>query len=151
MKNLTTSTKATDITRGWHEVDIAERTLGREATKIATLLMGKSKPYFVRHLDCGDHVVVINAEKVNVSGNKQMQKRYTSYSGYPGGLRTEALKDLIKRQPEEVIQRAVSGMLPKNKLRASMLKRLHIYTGNEHPYSEKFKDQRSNVKSNPKL
>jgi large subunit ribosomal protein L13 len=113
--------------------------LGRAATQIALLLMGKNKPYYVRHLDCGDNVVIINAEKVKVTGKKISTKIYTSYSGYPGGIKKEAFKDLIVRRPEEVLKRAVSGMLPKNKLRDQLLKRLYIFSGTEHKFIDKFK------------
>lgn len=136
MKDLTQSTKAKDIQRTWHEIDMSGKVLGRQATQIAKLLMGKAKPYFVQHLDCGDHVVVVNADKVSVTGKKLSQKIYTSYSGYPGGLRSTTLKVLLSNKSEEVVRRAVSGMLPKNKLRDSMLKRLHVYKGSEHPYKQ---------------
>ncbi|HRN96567.1 MAG TPA: 50S ribosomal protein L13 [Candidatus Levybacteria bacterium] len=134
----TTPTKAQDITRVWHHVDLKDQTLGRTATKIAELLMGKNKSYFVRNLDCGDYVVVTNAKDFITTGNKEKLKVYTNYSGYPGGLRKETLGKLKARKPEEVIRHAVSGMLPKNKLRDKMLKRLHVYTDESHPYEEKF-------------
>jgi large subunit ribosomal protein L13 len=134
----TEATKASQIARGWHEVDLKDQTLGRAATKIAELLMGKNKSYFVRNLDCGDYVVVTNAAEFVTTGNKEKLKVYTNYSGYPGGLRKETLGKLKKRRPEEVIRHAVSGMLPKNKLRAKMLKRLHVFTTSEHMYAEKF-------------
>src|SRR3989344_1606349 len=121
----TAATKVKEIQRAWHQVDVAGQTLGRVATGIATLLMGKSKPYFVRNLDCGDYVVVINASHVRVTGKKASTKIYTSYSGFPGGLRKESFQDLQNRRPTEVIRRAVYGMLPKNKLRDSMVKRLY--------------------------
>lgn len=138
MKLVTKSTRAKDIQRAWHEVDMSDNTLGRVATKIAVLLMGKRKPYFVRHLDCGDYVVVTNAQNTKVTGNKLTQKVYTSYSGYPGGLRKEALREFLERNPEEVVRRAVLGMLPKNKLRDQLLKRLYIYPGIDHPHKDKF-------------
>lgn len=139
MKNarITTQTKETDIVRAWHEIDVAGKTVGRIATEIAELLMGKRKPYFVKNVDCGDHVVVTNATGATVTGKKASQKLYTSYSGYPGGIRTEAFKDLRRRHPEEIIRRAVLGMLPKNKLRDSMMKRLYIYKDANHKYKEK--------------
>ena len=124
----TVATKAKQIDRQWHLVDAKGQILGRVATRIAVLLMGKSKAYFVRHLDCGDYVVVVNAKDVAVTGKKLTQKIYTTYSGYPGG-----------RKPEEVVRRGVCGMLPKNKLRDSMIKRLYIYSGEEHPHKDKFK------------
>lgn len=137
--NYTRPTKAKEIARRWYLADVKGVTLGRIATKIATLLTGKSKPYFVRHLDCGDYVVIVNAREVRVSGKKATQKIYTTYSGYPGGLRKESFRDLLARKPEEVMRRAVYGMLPKNKLRDEMIKRLHIFAGGEHTFAEKFK------------
>lgn len=135
----TKPTKASDIKRTWHLVDINEQILGRVAVDIAKKLMGKAKPYFVPHLDCGDYVVVINAKNVKVTGKKELNKIYYSHSGYPGGLKSEVLTKLRERKPEEIILKAVKGMLPKNKLRASMLKRLLIFAGKEHTYEDKFK------------
>ena len=135
----TKSTKAKDIKREWYLVDVKEKILGRLATKVARLLIGKAKPYFVPYLDCGDFVVVINAKKVRVTGKKEEQKIYTRYSGYPGGLKKETLGHLRERKPEEIIRRAVSGMLPKNKLRKQRLKRLFVYAAGKHPYDKKFK------------
>lgn len=146
----TQSTKAEEITHEWQVVDMAGKTLGREATHIAQLLMGKAKPYFVRHLDCGDYVVVVNAEDIVVTGKKMTQKVYTSYSGYPGGLRRESLRDLLDRRPDEVVRRAVKGMLPKNKLRDKMVKRLYVFPGSEHPYKDKLKTQNSRLKTTVK-
>lgn len=137
MEPTTKPTRARDIQRTWYEVDMAGETLGRAATRIALFLMGKNKPYFVRHLDCGDYVVVTNAREFKVTGKKMTQKVYTTYSGYPGGLRKEALRDLRDRKPEEVVRRAVLGMLPKNKLRDQLMKRLYIFPGGEHPYKDK--------------
>lgn len=134
----TVSTKESQISRKWHIIDVKDQVLGRTATEIAELLMGKGKPYFVRHLDCGDHVVVINAQKVRVTGKKEDDKVYTRYSGYPGGLRRETLGELRNRRPEEVIRHAVSGMLPHNRLHDRMLKRLYIFAEEAHPYGEKF-------------
>jgi len=136
---LTNPTKEKDIKRKWHLVDIKRKILGREATKIARLLIGKSKPYFVSHIDCGDYVVVINASEVIVSGKKATQKIYQKYSGYPGGLKTKSFNEVLKTNPKRIIKEAVSGMLPKNKLRASMLKRLYIFSDDNHPYKDKFK------------
>lgn len=138
-QKMTVATKASDIKRKWHLVDLKGKNLGRTATQIAKILMGKSKPYFVRNLDCGDYVVVVNAKYVLVTGKKEEQKKYYRYSGYPGGLRAEALGDLRKRKPEEVIYHAVKGMLPQNKLRDSMLKRLFVFPEEKHPYQDKFK------------
>lgn len=130
---------AKDIKRDWYLIDLKGETLGRISTKIAHLLMGKSKPYFVRNLDCGDYVVVVNAKDVRVTGKKETQKKYYRYSGFPGGLSAEALQDLRKRRPTEIIKHAVSGMLPQNKLKSKMLKRLLVFAQSEHSYEEKFK------------
>lgn len=134
---VTKPTKAKEIKRKRHLVDAKGKVLGRLATKIAGLLIGKDKPYFIPYLDCGDFVVVINAKKVKVTGKKENQKTYTRYSGYPGGLKEETLERLRKRRPEEIIHHAVSGMLPKNKLRKKRLKRLHVFASSTHPYSKK--------------
>lgn len=139
MHGVTESTKKADIKRSWHLRDAKGKVLGRFATDVAQLLMGKKKAYFVRNLDCGDYVVVTNAKEVLVSGKKEMQKNYVRHSGYPGGFRSETLRELRERRPEEIIRLAVRGMLPDNKLRASMMKRLFIFTGEEHKYTDKFK------------
>ena len=138
MTQFTQPTKISEIERVWHLADVKGKILGRTATEIAKLLIGKGKPYFAKNLDCGDFVVVINAKEVDVSGKKETDKVYTRYSGYPGGLRKITVKELRQRKPEEIIRHAVSGMLPKNKLRASMLKRLYVYSGEENPYGDKF-------------
>jgi len=130
----TYSTKASDIKREWHVLDASGKVLGRLSTRIAGLLMGKHKPIFSRHLDTGDFVVVINAEKVSVTGKKVKQKLYYQHSGYPGGLKSTSLERMMETQPTRVIEHAVKGMLPNNRLRARMLKRLRIYVGDEHPY-----------------
>lgn len=150
MKDTTTSTKLSDIKRSWHLFDVDGKILGRIASEIATVLMGKSKPYFVSNLDCGDYVVVINAEKIKVTGKKELQKKYSRYSGYPGGYREETLMDLRKRNPTDIIRFAVLGMLPQNKLQDRMLTRLYIFKGAEHTYADKFKSQNSKVKSEVK-
>lgn len=130
----TYSAKPTDVTRAWHVIDASEVPLGRMATVVATLLTGKGKPQFTHHIDCGDFVVVVNAEKLVVTGNKLEDKKYYRYSGYPSGLTTTALKDLIAKDPTQPIYKAVRGMLPINKLRADRLKRLKIYAGPEHEH-----------------
>lgn len=122
--------------RVWHLVDAKERILGRMSTSIATTLMGKHKPIYDPASDCGDYVVVINAEKVKVTGRKADQKLYRYHSGYPGGLKEVPYKRLLENKPEEIIQKAVSGMLPKNRLRAKRLERLLIFEGEDHPYAE---------------
>lgn len=136
---LTQPTKASDITREWHLIDVKGQTLGRIATQIAELLMGKSKPYFVRNLDLGDYVIVVNAKEVVVTGNKEKQKNYYRHSGYPGGFRQETLRELRSRKPEEIIMHAVKGMLPQNKLRDKMLTRLRVFAQAEHTYTDKIK------------
>lgn len=138
MNKVTTTTKAKDITREWHLIDVKGKILGRIATDVAKKLMGKNKSYFVPNLDCGDHVVLINADRVEVSGNKEKNKKYTNFSGYPGGLRTRTYAEVKNQDVKEIIVHAVRGMLPKNKLRAEMLKRLHVYNNDEHEYAEKF-------------
>lgn len=132
------TTKQKDIVRNWHLFNVKDQILGRVATQIAYQLMGKSKPYFVRHLDCGDYVVVINAKAVATSGKKEVKKIYSRYSGYPGGMKTMTLGEMRVKHPEDIIMHAVSGMLPNNKLRASMLTRLYVYAAEEHPYKDKF-------------
>ena len=120
------NTKTKDITHEKHELDAKGQVLGRLATKIATLLVGKNKPYFVRHLDCGDFVTVTNGKEVKVTGKKETQKLYSHYSGYPGGLKQKSLKVVRAEKPEEIIRRAVWGMLPNNKLRDIWIARLKV-------------------------
>lgn len=141
MKNqqMTKSTKRDDIVRAWHVVDLKGKILGRESSKIAQLLMGKGKQYFVRNLDVGDYVVVVNAKDVKTTGKKEDQKKYYRHSGYPGGLKIETLSDLRERKPEDVIFHAVRGMLPQNRLRDKMLKRLKVFSESTHSYEDKFK------------
>jgi len=145
-KQVTTPTKLSDIKRVWHLVDVKGQILGRVASGIATVLMGKSKPYFVSNLDCGDYVVVINAVGVKVTGKKELQKKYSRHSGYPGGYREETLMELRNRNPEDIIRFAVLGMLPQNKLRDRMLTRLFIFKGAEHTYEDKFKMKNEKLK-----
>lgn len=135
----TQTTKKADIQRDWHHVDLKDEVLGRIATKIAQMLMGKAKPYFVRNLDCGDYVVVTNAKDIKVTGKKETDKEYFRYSGYPGGLRRETVSRLRARKPEEIIRHAVKGMLPQNKLRDKMLERLFVFPDEKHTYEDKFK------------
>ena len=130
----TYSTKASDIKREWHVIDASDKILGRVATQAASLLMGKHKPIFCHHLDTGDYVVVINAEKVRVTGNKAKQKFYYRHSGYPGGLKSVSLEKMLQTHPTRVIEYGVKGMLPQNRLRASMMKRLRVHAGDTHPY-----------------
>lgn len=128
----TYSAKPSEVTRAWYVIDASEAPLGRVSTKIATLLTGKGKPIFTQHIDCGDYVVVVNAEKLVVTGNKLADKKYYRHSQYPGSLKTSTLSDKLAQDPTEVIYLAVKGMLPKNKLMDERLKRLKIYRGEEH-------------------
>ena len=130
----TYSTKASDIERQWHVIDASGQVLGRLATRVASLLMGKHKPIFSRNLDTGDFVVVINADKVRVTGNKAEQKLYYRYSGYPGGLKSINLEKMMQTNPTRVIEHAVKGMLPHNRLGARMMKKLKVYAGESHPH-----------------
>ncbi|KKR24998.1 MAG: 50S ribosomal protein L13 [Candidatus Levybacteria bacterium RIFCSPHIGHO2_02_FULL_39_36] len=138
MQTATQPTKVSQIKRDWHLIDVKGKILGRVSTEIARLLMGKNKPYFVKNLDCGDYVVVINAKEISITGKKEKDKIYTSYSGYPGGLRKRTLAELRHNKPEEIVRHTVSGMLPKNKLRNSLLKKLFVFRGEEHKYEDKF-------------
>ena len=135
----TYSTKASDIKREWHIIDASGKVLGRLATQVASLLMGKHKPIFSRHLDTGDFVVIINAEKIRVTGNKEKQKLYYRHSGYPGGLKSISLERMMQTHPTRVIEHAVKGMLPHTRLRAKMMKRLRVYAGDAHPYQGQIK------------
>jgi large subunit ribosomal protein L13 len=130
----TYAVKASEIERNWWVVDAADQTLGRLATRIATLLEGKHKPTYSPHLDTGDHVVVVNAARIKVTGNKLVQKKYYRHSGYPGGLKEESLQALLGRKPELVIERAVKGMLPQNRIGRAMIKKLKVYGGADHPH-----------------
>ena len=126
--------KPTDRERNWLIVDANGKTLGRLATQIADVLRGKRKPEYTPHIDTGDFVVVVNAEKIHVSGNKRADKRYYRHSGYPGGLRSRTLEEMLDRRPEEVIRHAVRGMLPRNKLGRAQLRKLKLYAGGQHPH-----------------
>jgi large subunit ribosomal protein L13 len=126
--------KKDEIEKKWWVVNAEGKILGRLATEIADLLRGKKKPQFTSHLDTGDFVVVVNAEKIKVSGRKLDQKTYYSHSQYPGGLKEEKLKDLLERKPEDVVKRAVWGMIPKGKLGRSVYKKLKVYRGPSHPH-----------------
>ncbi len=139
----TKPTKISEIKREWHLIDIKGKILGRIANEIALLLIGKSKPNFTRNLDCGDYVVIINAKEVKATGNKEEQKNYYRHSGYPGGFKQETLRELRARKPEEIIVHAVKGMLPQNKLRDRMLRRLFVFAGEEHKYQDKFKNTKT--------
>ena len=130
----TYSAKTGEITREWYVVDADGKTLGRLATQIADRLRGKGKPQYTPHIDTGDFVVVVNAEKIAVTGNKLDQKMYHRHSGYPGGLSSRTLREQLGRRPTEVIRIAVKGMLPKNRLARQQLTKLKIYAGPEHPH-----------------
>jgi large subunit ribosomal protein L13 len=130
----TYSAKPAEITRDWYLVDADGQTLGRLATVIADTLRGKRKPIFTPHVDTGDFVVVVNAEKIVVTGSKLDQKRYYRHSGYPGGLRSRTLREQLERRPTEVLRTAVKGMLPKNKLGRHQITKLKIYAGPDHPH-----------------
>ena len=130
----TYSAKPSDIERQWHVIDASGKVLGRLATQVAGLLMGKHKPIFSPNLDTGDFVIVINADKVLVTGNKAKQKVYYRHSGYPGGLKSINLERMLQTNPTRVIEHAVKGMLPKNRLGASMIKKLRVYVGDTHPH-----------------
>lgn len=130
----TYSAKPSDVTRDWYVIDASEAPIGRVATKIATLLTGKGKPQFTKHIDCGDFVVVINAEKLVATGNKLEAKKYYHHSHYPGGLKEATLAEKLEKDPAHAITHAVRGMLPVNKLRDERLKRLKVYAGAEHKH-----------------
>ena len=130
----TFSLKNTEVTRDWVVFDASDKVLGRFATKIADKLRGKDKPTFTPHVDGGDFVVVINADKVKVTGNKADQKKYYKHSLYPGGLKEKSFKEVLESSPERIIENAVKGMLPKNKLGKSIIKKLKVYSGSKHPH-----------------
>lgn len=126
--------KKDEIEKKWWVINAEGKTLGRLATEVAVLLRGKRKPEFAHFVDCGDFVVVINAEKVSVTGKKLEQKKYYSHSGYPGGLKVKTLKELLDTKPEEVVRKAVWGMIPKGKLGRAVYKKLKVYRGSHHPH-----------------
>jgi len=130
----TYSPKAKDIEREWWVIDAADKTLGGIATQVAKLLMGKHKPIYASHIDTGDYVVVINAAKVRVTGKKTEQKVYYGHSGYPGGLKSQRFEELFSQDPTRVIELAIKGMLPHNRLGRAMFKKLRVYPGDEHPH-----------------
>jgi len=130
----TYSAKKEDITQEWYLVDAQDRILGRIATQIANILRGKNKPVFTPYADAGDFVIVTNAEKVRLTGNKLENKRYYRHTGYPGGLKTRTAQEVLTKKPEDLILMAVKGMLPKNRLGRKLIKKLKIYAGNVHPH-----------------
>jgi len=127
--------KPTDIDHKWYVVDARNEILGRLATRVAHVLRGKHKPIFAPHVDVGDFVIVINAQKIRVTGKKAQQKRYTRYSGYPGGLKETIYEKMIEKHPERILEHAIKGMLPKNRLGRQMFKKLKIYAGDQHPHA----------------
>ncbi len=135
MKSKTFVTKPSDIERRWWVVDATGQTLGRLASKIAPYLTGKNKPYYTPNMDTGDFVIVVNADKIRVTGKKMSEKRYYRHSGYPGGLRSQTLEELLKKHPTRAVEYAVRGMLPSTALGRRMLKKLKVYAGSEHPHA----------------
>jgi large subunit ribosomal protein L13 len=130
----TFTAKPYEVARQWYVVDAQGQTLGRLATRIATLLRGKHKPIYTPHVDCGDYVIVVNADKINVTGQKLDQKIYYRHSGYPGGIKQVTLRRRLQTHPERVVESAVRGMLPKNRLGRKMFKKLKVYAGPDHPH-----------------
>ena len=130
----TKSYKNIDIEKKWLLLDASNKTLGRLSAKISSILMGKNKAQYTPHNDLGDYIIVINAEKVKVTGNKDIQKKYYRHSGYPGGLKSSTFSEIIEKNPEDIILKAVKGMLPKNKLSNSMISKLKVYKGENHPH-----------------
>ncbi|MCO4292696.1 50S ribosomal protein L13 [Solitalea sp. MAHUQ-68] len=131
----TVSANSKTVKKEWVVIDANAEILGRLSTKIAMIIRGKNKPDFTPHVDCGDNVIVINADKVKLTGNKFTEKQYVRYTGYPGGQRFISPRDLMAKHPTAVIEKAVRGMLPKNKLGNALIKNLHVYAGNEHPHA----------------
>ena len=127
--------KPAEVERKWYVIDAEDKTLGKIASEVASILRGKKKPIYTPHVDTGDYVIVINAEKVRVTGKKEEQKIYQSHSGYPGGLKETTLRELRAKKPEEIIRHAVKGMMPKGKLGRQMFKKLKVYAGPEHPHT----------------
>lgn len=122
------------VQRNWYVVDGTNQTVGRMCARIAAILRGKNKAYYTPHVDCGDYIIVTNCEKVKLTGNKMLDKVYDTFSGYPGGRKEESAENLLKRRPEVLIERAIKGMLPKNRLGRQMYKKLFVYQGSEHPH-----------------
>ena len=131
----TFSAKKESVQHSWYLVDATDKTLGRLSTQIANRLRGKHKPEYTPHVDTGDYIVVVNAEKVRVTGNKGTDKIYHRYTGYPGGIKSLSFNELIEKTPERAIQKAVKGMMPRNKLSTVMLSKLKVYAGSEHPHT----------------
>lgn len=141
MNTKTYQAKPNEVPRNWIVVDLDGKTLGRAATAIARILRGKNKPQFTPHVDTGDFVVAVNADKIKMTGNKPEKKRYYRHSGYPGGIRSLTLNQMLERKPIEVLRKAVKGMLPKNSLGRKLLKKLKIYASPEHPHAAQKPEQ----------
>ena len=135
----TYQTRAADLKPAWHVIDAQDRTLGRLSSEVAVLLQGKNKPLYVPYLNTGDFVIIINAEKIRVTGNKLKQKMYYRHSGYPGGLKEQTLAKVLEKTPTRVIKHSVKGMLPKNAMGRRMLSRLKLYAGDKHPHEAQVK------------
>ncbi len=130
----TQSAKYEDVERKWYVIDAEGEIVGRLCSRIAHVLRGKHKPSYTPHVDCGDYIIVINADKVRFTGSKMAQKEYQNYSGYPGGQKTMTAKELLDKKPRDIIERAVKGMLPKNRLGRKMFKKMFVYPGADHPH-----------------
>lgn len=144
----TYSTKAKDVEHRWHVIDASGKTLGKLATQVANLLMGKHKPIYVPYLDTGDFVIVLNATKVKVTGKKPKQKTYYRHSGYPGGIKAETYEELMATHPTRIIEHAVRGMLPHNRLGRAMFKKLKVYAGDSHPHQAQVAGMKTTAKGN---
>jgi large subunit ribosomal protein L13 len=130
----TKSASKDTVLKEWYIVDATNEVLGRLSTKVAMILRGKNKPAFTPHADCGDNVIIINADKIRLTGNKLADKKYIRYTGYPGGQRTETVDHLLHRDPSKIIEHAIRGMLPKTRLGNAIFNNLHVYKGSEHPH-----------------
>jgi large subunit ribosomal protein L13 len=137
----TISANKKTVKKNWMLIDAENEILGRLASKVAFILRGKHKSYFTPHVDCGDNVIVINAEKVKLTGNKLTNKKYISHSGYPGGQKIRTIEDVLSKKPIKVIEHAVKGMLPKNRLGSAIYKNLHVFTGPDHPHEAQQPDK----------
>ncbi|MDY4848979.1 MAG: 50S ribosomal protein L13 [Bacilli bacterium] len=135
MQRQTTIAKNNEIQRKWYVIDATDKPLGRLASEVAQILMGKNKPIWTPNVDCGDYVIIVNAEKVGLSGNKLLTKKYYNVSGYAGGLRTRTAKEMVEKYPTEMIERSVHGMVPKGRLGRQIEKKLFVYAGPEHKHA----------------
>ena len=135
--------KPQEVERKWYVIDATDQVLGRLATQLATILRGKNKPTFTPNVDTGDYVIIVNAEKIRLTGNKENQKVYEHFTGYPGGLRQTSYQDMLKKHPERIIEKAVKGMLPKNTLGRQMYRKLRVYAGPEHNHDAQMPEELS--------